>query len=69
MRPNTRGFGASMSASSSRARSRMSIAIHGMIATAAKTAHSPSENCQLVASATGTAISGGVNEATAIVVE
>ncbi len=69
MRPNTRGLGASMSSSVAADRSRTSIAIHGMSATAANTAHMPSENRQFDASATGTAMSGGVSVATAIVVE
>ncbi len=69
MRPNTWGFGGSMSSSTDAERARTSITIHGMIASAANAAHMPSENRQLDASATGTATSGGVNDATAIVVE
>ena len=48
---------------------RARSAIHGTSARAATNAHSPSETRQPAASATGTATSGGVNDATAMVVE
>ena len=64
----TCGLAVSMSSSGPFARSRTRSAIHGIIATIAKTAQSPSEIRQPAASATGTATSGGVNVAIAMVV-
>ena len=69
MRPNTRGLAVSMSTSGPAARACTSSAIHGIIATTANTAQSPSETRQPAASATGTATSGGVSVARAMVVE
>ena len=70
MRPNTRGFGGlDVLVRPSRARSRTSIAIHGMIATAREDRPQPEREPPARGIRHRHRDSGGVNEATAIVVE